>query len=266
MRGLVETFDNGMDPQKPSSASSASTVASGYAALVASISNRIVHCAADQANPDTATDGTSLTTSPLISAPSVGAASFLGSPTWENASQNSLRGFISDASGERALAQTGLTLASLMPTSADYTIFCVEKRSGTQGANTGDNRYTNSRVVGDASGYFGICFDTSSRDFLVYQFPGAANYISLGVSFTDAAAYVLAVRVSGGVVRVNFNGTTSTVSGTLGNPTLKTGRLTLNDWTAGTNRGYEYLLAASQVSNATMDAMVAALKTKWGIS
>lgn len=237
-------------------------VNSAYDAAVAAITNKTLYVRAD---PSFAL-GDTLTNinwdNEAVSTPNVD-----GTATMEFNIQNGYRGILANAGTE--YGYPGSNLSTILGGSGlSYTMFAVEKRTGTQGGGTGDTRYQNSNVMADSVGFLAMTFDTSSRRFILQSYNGSYSTTDTGFDFSDGTAYVIAWRVaSDGAVRVNFNGTTFTAgAGSQVNPSVFSGAFRLNKWTAGTNYGFEYIVSTDAASDGDMDALVTALKTKWGIT
>lgn len=233
-----------------------------YAAAIAAITNKTLYCRADTA---TGTDGATLTTTnwdnEAVATPNVS-----GTATYQTGILGGFRGVLADASGE--FGYPGSTLSTILGGSGlSYTMFAVEKRTGTQGSNTGTNRYVNSNVLGDSAGYLCMSFDTSSRRFLLLSYDGSYHPVDTGFDFIDNTPYVLAWKVEAdGSGRVNFNGLIGTfAAGSQVNPTNLGNPFRINKWAVGTNYGFEYIVSTDAVSDAIMDTAVLALKAKWGI-
>lgn len=233
-----------------------------YATAVAAITNKTLYARADTA---TGADGATLTTTnwdnEAVATPNV-----TGNATYQTNILGGNRGILADATGE--LGTVNQLSTAIGGSGLSYTMFAVEKRSGTQGSSTGTNRYQNSNVLGDSSGYLCMTFDTSSRRFILQSFSGSYSTTDTGFDFTDNTPYVLAWKVEAdGSVRASFNGTIFTAGASSQvNPSSQTGQFRLNKWTAGTNYGFEYIVSSDAASNGDMDNLVTALKTKWGIS
>lgn len=233
---------------------------STYDSHVAAITNKTLYARADTSY---ALQGGTLTNNEwnneAVSTPNI-----TGTATIETNIQNSFSGVLANAGGE--FAYPGSDLSTILGGSGlSYTMFAVEKRTGTQGSSTGDDRYQNSSVMSDSSGFLTMTFDTSSRRFILQSYNGAYSTTDTGFDFSDGVPYVLAWRVaSDGAVRVNFNGTIFTAgAGSQVNPTSFTGAFRMNKYTAGTNYGFEYIVSTDAVSDTDMDNLVNSLKTKW---
>lgn len=233
-----------------------------YATAVAAITNKTIYARADTA---TGADAATLTTTNWDNE-SVATPNINGTATYQTNILGGNRGILADASGE--YGYPGSTLTTIVGGSGlSYTMFAVEKRSGTQGASTGSSRFNNSLVMGDIGGYLFMTFDASSRRFIIQSYNGSYTTTDTGFDFTDNTPYVIAWKVEAdGSVRVNFNGTIYTAgAGAQVNPSAFTGQFRMNKWTAGTNYGFEYIASSDAASNGDMDNLVTALKTKWGI-
>ncbi len=178
---------------------------SAYSNLLAAIPNKTLVLRADQS---AAANGNSLDVLPWDNE---AGADFTGAGTWQTNSLNGFRGVVKSGLD---IGQSTMTLDQLMPTDRSITVWAVERRSGTQGDNIGDGRYTNSSVIRDSGGYFGIPFQPTSREFLLYTYPSGYSYQASGFSFTDNVPYCFACRIANdGAVRFNFNGSIATASG-----------------------------------------------------
>jgi hypothetical protein len=233
-----------------------------YDATVAAITNKTLYCRADTSYALGDTLTTKEWNNEVVSTPNIS-----GTSTIEANIQNGFRGMLSNAGVEFGSSGTAFKSDFLGNSSLSYTVWAVEKRTGTQGSNTGNNRYQNSGVVGDSTGYVGMGFDTSSRRFLLHSYNGTYLHTDTGFDFSDGVPYVLAWRVaSDGAVRVNFNGNVFTAAAGSQVESSGSGLLRLNKWTAGTNYGFEYIISSNAASDTDMDNLVNALKTKWAIS
>lgn len=234
-----------------------------YDQIFSAITGKIVVLRGDQSS---APNGNSLSTTPWDNEAS--ATDAIGNPTWQTSALNGFRGVNSSSNNS---INTQLALSTLLPSSSkSFTGFAVEKRTGTQGNNSGVGRYLNSTVFSDSSGYWGVVFDGTSREFFMYSYDTDYRYQASGYSFTDGAPYALAVRVnSSGATRINFNGSaTNFPSAGQVSPSVKTGimRCLFQNSAGGATSGYEYLLTTSEMTDQNMDNFVLALKAKWGIS
>jgi len=234
-------------------------VDSSYDAAITAITNKTLYARADTAYGL----GDTLTSlewnNEAVSTPNI-----TGTATMEIGVQNGYRGILANASGE--FAYPGSNLSTIINSSGlSYTMWAVEKRTGTQGANSGNNRFSNSFVMGDDLGYLFMTFDASSRRFIIQSYNGSYTTTDTGFDFTDNTPYVIAWKVEAdGSVRVNFNGTIYTAgAGAQVNPSGFTGQFRMNKWTAGTNYGFEYIASSDAASDTDMDNLVNSLKTKW---
>lgn len=233
-----------------------------YATAVAAITGKTLYARADTA---TGANAATLTTTNWDNE-AVATPNITGTATYQTGILGGNRGILADGSSE--YAYPGSTLSTITGGSGlSYTMFAVEKRTGTQGSSTGDSRYINSSVMSDASGFLGMGFDTSSRRFLLHSFNVTYSHTNTGFDFVDNTPYVIAWKVEAdGSVRVNFNGTIFTAgAGSQVNPSSAGGQFRMNKFTAGTNYGFEYIASSDAASNSDMDNLVTALKTKWGI-
>ena len=235
-----------------------------YADILAAMTGKAIVLRGDQSS---GTNGVDLNTAPWDN--EVSATDTTGLVTWATSAQNGFRG-IYTATGSRE-GNTGIALSTLLPsTTRGCTLFAVERRTGTQGASAGSNRYLNSNVIADSSGYFGIHFEPNSREFNFYTFGNVANFCVSGYSFTDSVTYVVAVRLSdtNGAVRFNFNGSaTNFPSAAMQTPSSKSSNIrVLRPAVSAAAYGFEYIACSQELDDATMDAFVTGLKTKWGIT
>lgn len=232
-----------------------------YTSALAAITNKTLHC-----RPDLTYGLNDTLTTLEWDNESVATPNITGTSTYLANSFGTYRGVLSDASGE--FGYPGSTLSTIVAGSGlSYTMFAVEKRTGTQGPSTGTSRFNNSYVMGDSAGYLFMTFDGSSRRFIIQSYNGTYSTTDTGFDFTDDVPYVIAWKVeSNGAVRVNFNGSIFTAgAGAQVNPSSFAGNFRINRWTAGTNVGAEYIVSSDAVSDTDMDNMVNALKTKYGI-
>jgi hypothetical protein len=237
-----------------------------YDTAIAAITNKTLYCRADTA---IGANNTTLTTTnwdnEAVATPNVE-----GTATYQTTILGGHRGILANAAGE--FCYPGSSLSTILGGSGlSYTMFAVEKRSGTQGTSTGNARYQNSAVMSDSGGYLGMYFNGSSRQFVLMSFTGNPyNEFDTGFSFTDNVPYVLAWRVAAdGSARVNYNGSIATAAaGNQVNPSNINQQFRMNRWatSGGTNYGFEYIVSSDEMSDAVMDNAVTALKAKWGVS
>lgn len=237
-----------------------------YAAAIAAITNKTIYARADLA---TGADNATLTTTNWDNE-AVATPNISGSIRYKTGILNGFRGVLGDTSNTSG--STGRTVSQVLGGDRGYTLFAVEKRAGTQGADTAEQGL-NSTVIGDLY-YWGLSFFAADRAFKLWSYDTTYrnvylnNYMGGNCAFTDNVPYVIAVRVdpSNGAIRANFNGTVFTPSGLGYLPSVLTGTVLVNARTSGgTNYGFEYIVSSDMLSNAVMDDAVAALKLKWGI-
>lgn len=233
-----------------------------YDAAIAAITNKTIYARADMS---TAPDAGSLSTYPWdneVSGTDITVG--VGSVVWRTNSLNGFRGI--EPGSPPSAAAVGFTVNTLLNGSVTFTGFAVERRSGSQGAGTGDGRRTNGVVIG-GSDYWSLCFE--GRQFYLYTYPGSFAYSQAPFSFTDNVPYVIAWRIDGsGNVRFNFNGTVAAGAGTVGYPIIQDNQVLLARRSAAdaSVRGHEYIASSVALSDEIMDDAVAALMQKWGIS
>lgn len=235
-----------------------------YATAVAAITNKTVY---NRADTSSAANGNSLTTVPWVN--EALSVNWTGAvPLWNTGVQNGLRGVNLSANG---VITTTTNLNTVFGGTVDATFFAVEKRDGTQGA--GGQPVSNSTIIDDASQRFGLGFLTNTRQFGLDMFNGSAyTTFSIGASFTDSVAYVLAVQISSsGTIRVNFNGTiVSTTSGPFSGyfdvATAVVRPLHIQNNPTTPQYALEYIASSVRQSDIDTDNLVQALKTKWAIT
>lgn len=236
--------------------------ASDYTSALSAITNKTLHCRSETLYGLGDTLTTIVWDNEVVGTPNI-----TGTATHQRNSFGTYSGILADGSSESG--DSGSTSNTILGGSGlSYTMFAVEKRNGTQGNNSGDDRYNNSYVMGDASGYLLMTFDVSSRRFIIQSYDSSYLTTDTGFDFTDDVPYVIAWRVaSDGAVRVNFSGSIFTAgAGSQQNPSSFLSTFLLNKRTLGTNVGAEYIVSTDAVSDTDMDNMVNALKTKYGIS
>lgn len=235
--------------------------ATDYAGALAAIPNKTLILRGDSSS---AANGTALSSSQWSNEGSGGGTftSGFGSPTWETNSQNGMRGVLCDTSNE-ALANTTMTLSTMLGGTRDCTIFVVGKIGAGAAANDRSlllNGISPSWEMGTSVTY----------EFFINTNNGGLVTVSSGLFHTPGSAFAVAVRVnSAGNVRFNLNGAVANFASSLPDPTSTGFSQTMR---AGRGsdvtplRNYEYVVSSDAVSDDLMDNFIIGLKTKWGIA
>ena len=224
----------------------------GYAELYAAIPNKVIVYRADQS---TAANGDTLTASPWDNEVSATNSGGNTSKVWQTGSLNGYRGLTST---ETTGFSSGIADTSLWTSAArSYTVFAVEKRSGTNGG----------IIISDGSQGTKIEVAAGACNFRFSYTDGENRFLKDSlISFSDGVPYVMAARVDGsGNTRFNVNGAVATPAGTLISP-VRSGNIFFASDGNSNIVSYEYIASSDEIADVDMDAFVAALMVKWGIS
>lgn len=190
-----------------------------------------------------------------------------GTAQWKTNIHGTRRGILSGGGGFISSQQTVGQVIGVDNFDLGFSIFAVERRTGTQGTGSGSERYGNSAVYCDSGGYFGLHFQPNSRKFVAYSYATTYFYTPTGSSFTDGQTYVLGIKYDymTGVLRANLNGSTENLSIT---PTPESAGLNspflFNMNNSGTtNYSFEYIVCIEYLTDSDFDLVVQLLMNKW---